>query len=259
MKRLHILFSLSSLAVILVSIERFSFTTHVLLQPYDFLRLHEAVQITVLILATVIIPFFVLKEVTHDFSLLTQGSKRNGYSANLVETEEYPRDLPNRQKNLFMAALFIAGIYFYASGNAYHELASFLLNQYCDPTHTAGLQCQGMFFNDYYIGNGLYFVGALLMTIIPILFEVAHPRFLMKRSDFFLLIPNVLFYALGIIAYAGFDRVLVGLVWSLATMLVVLAILFIHRKEAKRLPVTSYTALIYVIATIVSCIIRFVH
>ena len=45
MKRLHVLFSLNSLAVVLVSIERFSFTTRVLLQPYQFLRLHEAVQL----------------------------------------------------------------------------------------------------------------------------------------------------------------------------------------------------------------------
>jgi hypothetical protein len=51
MKRLQILFSLNSLAVVLVSIERFSFTTHILLQPYHFLRLHEVIQITV-VLAT---------------------------------------------------------------------------------------------------------------------------------------------------------------------------------------------------------------
>jgi len=158
-----------------------------------------------------------------------------------------------------MAALFVTGIYFYASGNAYHELASFLLNQYCDIKNVTGSLCKGMFFNDYYVGNGLYFVGAFLMTIIPILFEVAHPRFLMKRSDFFLLIPNVLFYALAIIAYAGFDRVLVGLVYSLFTMLFVLVIILIHRKEAKRLPVTNYTALIYVIGTAVACIVRFLH
>ena len=160
---------------------------------------------------------------------------------------------------LLMAALFVTGIYFYASGNAYHELASFLLNQYCDIKNVTGSLCKGMFFNDYYVGNGLYFVGAFLMTIIPILFEVAHPRFLMKRSDFFLLIPNVLFYALAIIAYAGFDRVLVGLVYSLFTMLFVLVIILIHRKEAKRLPVTNYTALIYVIGTAVACIVRFLH
>lgn len=56
MKRFHLLFRLNSLAVVLVSLERFSFTTRVLLQPSQFLRLHEALQIGVLILATVLIP-----------------------------------------------------------------------------------------------------------------------------------------------------------------------------------------------------------
>jgi hypothetical protein len=114
MRRFHILFSLNSLVVVLVSIERFSFTTHILLSPYQFLRLHEAVQMTVLILATAILPFFLLKEVTGNFSLLTKGKK----------------------SMLFLGVLFIAGIYFYASGNAFHELASFMLNQYSDtPPH----------------------------------------------------------------------------------------------------------------------------
>src|SRR5262249_36629037 len=102
MKRLHILFSLTSLSVVLVTLERFSFTTRILLQPYSFLKLHEAIQMLVLILATVLIPFFLFKTVTNDFALL----KTN-------------------KKNLFLGVLFITGIYFYASGNAFHELASF--------------------------------------------------------------------------------------------------------------------------------------
>src|SRR5438067_7579733 len=138
MKRLHILFSLNSLAVVLVSIERFSFTTRVLLQPYQFLRLHEALQIGVLILATVLIPFFLLREVTGNFSLLAKDKRRG----------------------MVLGSVFLAGIYFYASGNAFHELASFLFNQYCDVTSVSGPLCASLFFNDYYTGNVLYFIGA---------------------------------------------------------------------------------------------------
>ncbi|MBV9229417.1 MAG: hypothetical protein JOZ18_08895 [Chloroflexi bacterium] len=234
MKRLHILFSLSSLAVVLVSIERFSFTTHILLQPYSFLRLHEAIQIVVLILATVIIPFFLFKEVTHDFSLLTK-----------------------TKKNVLLGVLFITGIYFYASGNALHELASFLFNQYCDVTQVSGQLCAGLFFNDYYTGNVLYFIGAFFMNIALILFEIAQPRFLLTRRDILLILPNSLIYALAIVAYAGFDRVIVGLVYSLLTTLIVVSILFIHRKEVLRLPITNYTALTYTIGTVLACIVRF--
>lgn len=234
MRRFHILFSLNALVVALVSIERLSFTTHILLQPYQFLRLHEAIQITVLILATVIIPFFLLKEVTGNFSLL---AKKRGY--------------------LFLGVVFIAGIYFYASGNAFHELASFTLNQYCNVNAPSGLLCQGLFFNDYYTGNVLYFVGAFLFTLALILLEVAQPRLEMTRRDLWLLLPNCLIYALAIVAYAGFDRVLVGLIYSLVTTVVVVAILLINRKGIRHLPYTDYTAITYVIGTLVACLVRF--
>ncbi len=193
MKRLHLLLSLNSLAVVLVSLERFSFTTRVLLQPYQFLRLHEALQIGVLILATVLIPFFLFREVTGNFSLLAKDKRRG----------------------MVLGSVFLAGIYFYASGNAFHELASFLFNQYCDVTSVSGQLCASLFFNDYYTGNVLYFIGAFLFTLALILLEVVQPRLLMTKRDLWLLVPNSLIYALAIVAYAGFDRVLVGLVYSL--------------------------------------------
>ncbi len=79
----------------------------------------------------------------------------------------------------------------------------------------------------------------------------------MTKRGMWLLVPNCLIYALAIVAYAGFDRVLVGLVYSLLTTIVVVSILFIHRKEARYLPVTNYTALTYIIGTLVACIVRF--
>lgn len=234
MKRLHILFSLTSLSVVLVTIERFSFTTKVLLQPYNFLRLHEAIQILVLILATVLIPFFLFKTVTDDFS-----------------------SLKTSRKNLFLGVLFIVGVYFYASGNAFHELASFLLDQYCDVTKLSGGLCESLFFNDYYTGNILYFIGAFLMTVPVVLLEVARPRFVMQRRDLWLLLPNCLIYALAIIAYAGFDVVIVGLVYTLVTTLTIVSILVVERKKVLYLPVTSYMAMTYVIGAVVGCIVRF--
>jgi len=239
MKRLHILFSLTSLSVVLVTIERFSLTTQVLLQPYNFLRLHEVIQILILILATVLIPFFLFKTVTDDFALLKTS-----------------------KKNLFLGVLFIVGIYFYASGNAFHELASFLLNQYCDVKRVSGALCGSLFFNDYYTGNIFYFIGAFLLVIPLILFEISYPRLTMQRRDFWLLLPNALIYALAIIAYAAFDVVLVGLIYTLLTTLVIIAILvilLIQRKKLLHLPVTSYMTLTYTIGAIVSCIIRFSH
>lgn len=71
MKRLHVLLTLSSLDVILVTIERFSPTTQILLQPASFLRLHEVLQIVTLILFTVLIPTFVLREMSDGLAALS--------------------------------------------------------------------------------------------------------------------------------------------------------------------------------------------
>src|SRR5690348_17336571 len=99
MHRLNILFTLSSISVLLVTIERFSFTTKILLQPYNFLRLHEVIQMLFLILFTVVIPFFILYEVSESFHLFVKRSL------------------------VWIPLLFIGGIYFYATGNGLHEMA----------------------------------------------------------------------------------------------------------------------------------------
>src|SRR5258706_15442346 len=112
MKRLHLLLSLSSLNVILVTIERFSPTTKILLQPYGFLRLHEVVQMTTLILLTVIIPVLIFKEVSQN------------------------------KINWKLLSVFIVGIYFYATGNGLHEVSSFNFNSFCNVKAFANNLCQ---------------------------------------------------------------------------------------------------------------------
>ncbi len=233
MKRLHILFSLTSLVVLLVTIERFSITTRILLQPYNFLRLHELVQITILILATVLIPFFLLKELSHDFKTL---SSRRGF---------------------WCAVLFIIGAYFYATGNGIHELGSFLLNQYCDPQHIQTAVCGSFFANDYYVGNISYFIGALIMNYALVLLEILSPRYLLTRKDLLYLIPNVLLYAFTIVAYAGFDRVIVGLVYALVATIVVDLTLVLKRQQSAQLPFTVYLSLTYTLGTVAALIVRF--
>lgn len=232
MRRLNVILTLSSLNVLLVTIERFSFTTKVILQPYSFLRLHEVFQITALILITVILPFFVLKEVTDNFDGL---KKPNG---------------------VFLGLFFIIGIYFYATGNGLHEVSSFLFNTFCNVKQFTGTMCGSMFFNDYYFGNILYFIGAFLMTIPLILFERERPSRQFAKKDMIVIFINSIVFAFAIFAYAAFDRVLVGLVYSVITMVVVDFLLFTAKTKYTFLPYTSYAALAYTLGTIASVIFR---
>lgn len=233
MKRLHLLLTLTSVSVLLVTIERFSFTTQIILQPYSYLRLHEVVQMAFIILITVLIPFFILKEVSHNFELLKS------------------------RRGTLLAAIFIAGVYFYATGNGAHEIASYAFNTFCDTKNFTSTVCGSLFFNDYYFGNIVYFLGAALMVIPLILFERERPKNKAENRDIGLLVINALVYAFAIIAYAAFDRVLVGLAYSVFMMVIIDVLLLTARKPWRQLPFTTYSAIIYTLGTIVSLFIRF--
>lgn len=231
MHRLNLLFTLSSLSVLLVTIERFSFTARVLLQPYSFLRLHELVQMTVIILLTVLIPTLLLKEITHNFK--------------------------NIERRSFLLILtFITGVYFYATGNGVHEVASFMFNNYCNVAKSSGNLCGGLFLNNYYTGNIYYFIGGFMMVASLLLLEFKRPNETYKKKDLPITIINAAVYAFAIFAYAGFDRVLVGLAYSIITTLFALALFLQVRTRYLKYPVITYTTLTYILGTIAAILIR---
>jgi hypothetical protein len=233
MSRLNILLTLSSIDVLLVTIERFSFTTQILLQPYSFLRLHEALQIVTLILFTVLIPTFVLREVTHGFDTLKSTA------------------------GMALLVCFITGIYFYATGNGIHELASFQFNTFCPDIPDPSVMCQGMYFNDYYFGNGLYFIGAFLMNTSLIMLEGMRPLPAASRRDMVITTINALFYSLAIIAYAAFDVVVVGLVFTVVSMLTIDFLLWRAKQPLLMRPFTTYAAIAYTVGGLLAIVLRF--
>ncbi len=234
MKRLNLLFTLSSINVLLVSIERFSFTTKILLQPYSFLRLHEVFQMTTLILFTVLLPFLMLKIVSLNFESL---KKRWGFTLSLI---------------------FLIGVYFYATGNGLHEVSSFNFNYFCDTKNFTGDLCGSMFFNDYYTGNIYYFIGGLLMVVPILLFERKNQSPKFNSKDMIILVINSIVYALAIFAYSGFDRVLVGLVYSIIVTLISLYIFWQIRRNYTKYPVITYTSLTYLLGTAAALAIRLI-
>lgn len=232
MKKINLYLTLTSLNVLLVTIERFSFTTKIILEPYSFLRLHEVFQMTFVILVTVLIPFLILKEVTRNFDALKS------------------------RRGTFLGLIFVTGIYFYATGNGVHEVASYLFNTFCDVKNFTSTLCGSMFFNDYYFGNILYFVGALLFTTVLILFERQHPIKNFTSKDMIILLINAVVFAFTIFAYAALDRVLVGLAYSLIAALLSLYLLFSAKKKFTEIPYTTYAAFAYTLASIAALVVR---
>lgn len=232
MNRINLLFSLSSLSVLLVTIKRFSFTAKVLLQPYSFLRLHELVQMSLIILFTVVIPVFLLKEITSNFKNI-------------------------KQREFLLILSFITGVYFYATGNGVHELASFLFNHYCNTLRFSGNLCGGFFLNNYYTGNIFYFLGGFMMIASLLLLEYTRPNETYKKKDLPITVINACIYAFAIFAYAAFDKVMVGIIYSIITTIFALSLFIKVKSKYLKYPLITYTTITYVLGTIAAFIVRF--
>ncbi len=234
MKSLNVIFTLYSLTALIIIIERLSTTTRILLPPYNFIRLHELNQTVIFLSITVILSFFILKLVTNNFEALKQKS------------------------GFWLTLLFIVGTYLYGAGEGWHEVASFTLNQYCNLNHLADNLCNGLFINDYYTGNIIFFIGGVLMNTTLMILSLKKPVKNFNNKDMNILLLNSVVYAFTWFAYAAFDKVLIGLIFS-ATLTLISGYLFLKIKNKFReYPYITYSAIAYLLATLTTLIIKLV-
>ena len=198
MKRINTIVSLYTLTAFVIIIERLLPITRVLLQPYDFIRLHEINQTVIFLPITVILSFFVLQSVTDNFRTLS------------------------RTSNTVLAAIFVCGAYLYGAGEGWHEVASFTQNTYCETQSLPGNLCAGLFINDYYAGNLIFFVGGVMMNTVLLVLATQQKMDRFNNKDMAILFVNSLVYAFTWFAYAAFDVVLLGLYF--AALLAVISI-----------------------------------
>jgi hypothetical protein len=211
-----------------VTIERFSFTTTILLQPYSFIRLHELIQGPVLLTLFLVVSTFVLKEISQAFKTLR-------YS---------------------LLALFVVGAYLYGLGEGWHEVTSFTLNQYCDVRAISGDLCGGLFINDYYTGNILFFIGGIAMATALMVLERDNPTSAWDNRNVVIGAVNSFVFSFTFFAYAAFDPVLVGFYSTAALMLISLGLLASVVRTWRQHPYISYSAFAYTLATVASLIVR---
>ena len=226
------IFWLNSLVVVVVTIESFSRTTRVVLPPHDFLSLHQLIQTAVLILASVVLAMLLF-----------------------WETSGHLTGLPGRSA-VWLTVLFTAGAYLYGAGEGLHELASYLLGARCDADHPVGDLCGGLFVNDFYTGNIVFFVGAALITAVPVVAERLNVSPDPRRPGMVSLIVNAVVFAFTVVAYAAFDTVLVGLVFALVMLVFTVVMWLPVRARTSRYPVTTYSLITYALGAVVSLAIR---
>jgi len=232
MKRINIIVSLYTLTAVVIIIERLLPITRMLLQPYDFIRLHEINQTVIFLTITVILSFFVLQSVTNNFQTL------------------------NSRSNIFLAVVFVSGVYLYGAGEGWHEVASFMLNTYCDNQSVTGNLCPGLFINDYYAGNLIFFVGGVMMNTALLVLATQQRMERFDNKDMAILLVNSLVYALSWFAYAAFDVVLLGLFFAALLAVISMATFFRVKWNAREYPYITYSTVAYTLATIATVIYR---
>jgi hypothetical protein len=228
MNRLNGAFTVTSVLVLLVTIERFSLTTTILLEPYSFIRLHELVQGPILLTLFLIVSTYLLKELSHEFKTL-----------------RYP-----------LLALFVVGAYLYGVGEGWHEVTSFTLNQHCDVQNISGDLCGGLFINDYYTGNILFFIGGIGMATAVMILDRLNPSIAWDDRNVVIGAVNSFIYSFTFFAYAAFDAVLVGLYSTATLSLIALVLLAGVVRRWRQHPYIGYSAFAYTLATAASLIVR---
>lgn len=232
MKRINTIVTLFTLTALVIIIERLLPATQILLQPYNFIRLHEINQTVLFLPITVILSFLTLKWVTSNFQTL------------------------NTKLNTFIAGVFVCGAYLYGAGEGWHEVASFMFNTYCDVTNLAGDLCNGLFINDYYAGNLIFFVGGVMMNGSILALATQHREQRFDNKDMAILLVNSLVYAFTWFAYAAFDVVLLGLFFA-ALLAIIAIVAFIKvKRNVREYPYITYSAVAYTLATIATLIYR---
>jgi hypothetical protein len=154
--------------------------------------------------------------------------------------------------------LFIAGVYFTATGNGVHELGSFTYQTYCHPDRLgADPLCGGLYINDFYTGNAMFFAGALMTTSALLILERRAPQGAgFSTPALAVAVVNALVYALAVVAYAAFDQVLVGFGFTVVMAFVALAYLSTTGREWRRYPFTVYTSVTFALGAVVAGAVR---
>lgn len=230
MNKLNILFTLYSATALVIIIERL--LPSPLLQPFNFIRLHEINQTLIFITVTVILSFFYLKILTNNFQTLS------------------------KKRDSLLALCLVVGTYLYGAGEGWHEVASFTLNHYCNLENLADNLCNGLFINDYYAGNIIFFVGAVLMNISLLTLASYYPSKPFKNKEMAILIVNSIVFAFTWFAYSAFDKVLVGLFFSAVLMIISIYFFLKVKNKFRQYPFITYSALAYTLAAISAALVK---
>jgi hypothetical protein len=224
MGMIHVLLTGISTTIIILSLNRLTLWTQAYLSPYEFLRFLDFNAMLPIPLISVMLYFFLLREIIRNPSF--------------YQTKQFTR--------YFL--LFLIGVYFFAAGSGVHEVTNYLNIRFCDSGDVQTALCRIIGFNDDTFSHYLYYFGFIMLNTALMLIEYRNPR---EKSityqNILHLSVNALVIAIGIFVNLAFEENGIDLVFFAGVMLFSLYLLFFRRQSYRTLPVTMYLAIAYTV------------
>lgn len=194
----HILLTVQTLVIILLSINRLSTLTLGYVAPNQFLRWVDLNNMLILPLIS-LTAFYLLKQ-------------------HLAYSSPAYQGLWHRT----LGVIFILGVYLTGTSYGDHEITNYLHGRFCATDPTTDL-CRIVIFNDDEFSHWLFFTGFVLTNAVLMVLQVLFPwRTSLARGDVGLLVINGLFIGLGVFANLAFEQI--GLDLYVVALLALLAI-----------------------------------
>ncbi|HEV8238863.1 MAG TPA: hypothetical protein VGS57_05810 [Thermoanaerobaculia bacterium] len=215
--RIHVLLTVQSLVVVLVSINRLSRLTLGYVAPNEFLRWVDLHNMLTLPLISVV-AFYLLKKTVESNGRPT--SARVHIAVNLA---------------------FIAGVYLLGAGYGDHEVTNYLHARFCGRGDASPL-CRIVVFNDDDFSHWVFFAGFVLVNATLMLLQALFPRREpMNGRDSALIALNAVLIGAGVFANLAFERI--GLDLYVVALLALIA--FVLLRRLGRQPLLVYYAIAY--------------
>jgi len=226
MKRVHLLLTGLSITILLLSFNRLTSFTLSYLQPYDFLRWLDFNAMIPIPLLSILLYYFLLREVTYKFSF--------------KKTKLY----------VFLFALFIVGVYLFGASSGNHEVTNYLNTRFCERGTIDSPLCNIIAYNDDEFSHIIYYLGFVFMNIVLLFMEYNMPRQKgMIKKDYIYISANAIFIGLGIFANLAFEEIGIDL-YVFGFLMALSLYLLYSKKIVSQFPLTYYFAVSYTIGVL---------
>ena len=220
--RLHVLLSVQSLLIVLVSVNRLSSLTTGYVASNQFLRWVDLNNMVLGLLAVLV------------YYLLVQYLERR-----------------SGRTSVALGVAFVVGAYLYAASYGSHEVTNYLHVRFCPDT--ASDLCRIVAYNDDEFSHLLFFAGFILLNVVVMATQAISPDPDRPRvADTVLAVVNALFVAAGVVANLAFEEI--GLDLYVVAAVAVFAVVLLWRQP--RQLIFRYYAVAFVLGLVVTGVIK---